>query len=122
MDPSIKQMNLTNLLHLALNSAPKANLGIVNFDILKTFLLELLKASNLQTFEIQLGEDEKTTNIIENALQTKDKHDSLIHLSNKEDNLNSYSEGDKKGEINNRTNKPSNISMSLSIFALCSSL
>jgi hypothetical protein len=106
-----KKMNLTSLLHLALNSTPKANLGIVNFDILKTFLLELLKASNLQTFEIQLGDDEKTTNIIESALQTNDKHSSYAHLINKVENFNGYSEDDKSTEVNNKTNKPSNISI-----------
>lgn len=51
-------LNLNNLVHLALSSSPQLG-GIVNFNILKTFLLELLKALNLQNYELKLSNDLK---------------------------------------------------------------
>ena len=63
-------LNLNRLVHLALNSSPK--LGIVNFNILKTFLLELLKALNLQGFEPKFNEeDAETQHLIEDAIQNE---------------------------------------------------
>lgn len=56
----INDLNLNNLIHLALSSSPKV--GVVNFNLLKVFLLELLKALNLQNYEIQLN-DEGTDSI-----------------------------------------------------------
>ena len=51
-------LNLNNLVHLAISSSPQLG-GIVNFNILKTFLLELLKALNLQNYELKLSNDLK---------------------------------------------------------------
>lgn len=50
--------NLNDLVHLAISSSPQLG-GIVNFNILKTFLLELLKALNLQNYELKLSNDLK---------------------------------------------------------------
>ena len=61
-------LNLNRLVHLALSSSPKV--GIVNFNILKTFLLELLKALNIQNFEPKFNDDFDAKNLIEDALQT----------------------------------------------------
>lgn len=47
----IRQVNLRHLVNLALSSSPKA--GVVNFNLLKVFLLELLKALNLQNHELK---------------------------------------------------------------------
>ena len=48
-----ESMNLYKLVHLALDSSPR--LAVVNFNLLKTFLLELLKALNLQQHEFKLN-------------------------------------------------------------------
>ena len=48
---TIRQVNLRHLVNLALSSSPKA--GVVNFNLLKVFLLELLKALNLQNHELK---------------------------------------------------------------------
>ena len=64
------ELNLKRMVDLALNSQPK--LGIVNFNMLKTFLLELLKALNLQNHEIKFADgDLETKSVVENALQTE---------------------------------------------------
>ena len=64
------ELNLKRMVDLALNSQPK--LGIVNFNMLKTFLLELLKALNLQNHEIKFADgDVETKSVVENALQTE---------------------------------------------------
>lgn len=64
------ELNLKRMVDLALNSQPK--LGIVNFNMLKTFLLELLKALNLQNHEIKLGEEDvETKTVVEHALQSE---------------------------------------------------
>ena len=64
------ELNLKRMVDLALNSQPK--LGIVNFNMLKTFLLELLKALNLQNHEIKFADgDVETKTVVENALQSE---------------------------------------------------
>jgi len=75
-------LNLNRLVHLALNSSPK--LGIVNFNILKTFLLELLKALNLQGFEPKFSdEDAETQHLIEDAIQSEfNEQDVTLPASN----------------------------------------
>ena len=71
------EINLTRLVHLALNSSPKV--GIVNFNVLKTFLLELLKALNMQNFEPKFGADDADTrSLLDEALLSEKQHDSLI--------------------------------------------
>ena len=48
---STNMVNLKHLVNLALSSSPKS--GVVNFNLLKVFLLELLKALNLQNHEFK---------------------------------------------------------------------
>jgi len=65
-----KDLNLNKLVHLALSSSPQLG-GIVNFNILKTFLLELLKALNLQSYELKLSGDDNeliNQNLVNNNL------------------------------------------------------
>ena len=73
-------INLTRMVHLALNSSP--NVGIVNFNILKSFLLKLLEALNLQNYEPKFGEDNDIVNLLDDAIKTEEQNDS-IHLSEK---------------------------------------
>lgn len=76
-------LNLNRLVHLALSSSPKV--GIVNFNILKTFLLELLKALNIQNFEPKFNDDFDAKNLIEDALQTE-LQDNNSYLDTSESN------------------------------------
>jgi hypothetical protein len=60
-------IDLTRMVHLALNSSP--NVGIVNFNILKTFLLELLTALNLQHFEPHFTDNNDIKNLLVDAIR-----------------------------------------------------
>lgn len=76
-------LNLNRLVHLALNSSPKV--GIVNFNVLKTFLLELLKALNLQSFEPKFNEDDNETKyLIEDAILNETDNDNFIDNANEQ--------------------------------------
>lgn len=74
------ELNLNRLVNLALNSSPKV--GIVNFNILKTFLLELLKALNLQNYEPKFGDDAETKSLVQDAIQNENQHDKILNLIN----------------------------------------
>jgi hypothetical protein len=76
------ELNLKRLVDLALNSSPKV--GIVNFNVLKTFLLELLKALNLQNFEPKFGDDHEAKSLVENAIEFEKNSDTV--LDSKESN------------------------------------
>jgi hypothetical protein len=94
------EINLKRLVNLALNSSPQV--GIVNFNILKTFLLELLKALNIQNYEPKFGDDLETKAIIEDALLSENQHDSLSSLiENNIDNNNESSSDNLKKSSNN---------------------
>ena len=71
------EVNLNLLVNLALSSSPKA--GIVNFNILKTFLIELLKALNLQNFEPKFSDVSESQVILE-AINNDAQHESLMNL------------------------------------------
>jgi hypothetical protein len=62
-------IDLSKLVNLALNSP---RVGIVNFNILKTFLIELLKALNLQNYEPKFGEDTNTKAFIQDFIKIND--------------------------------------------------
>lgn len=72
------ELNLNRLVHLALNSSPQV--GIVNFNLLKTFLVELLKALNLQYYEPKFGEDSAIKSLVNDAIQSQDEHEKYINL------------------------------------------
>jgi hypothetical protein len=72
------QLNLTKLVNLALSSSPKV--GIVNFNVLKTFLLELINALNLQNYEPKFGDE--TKNLVEDAIKNESQHDEILNLIN----------------------------------------
>jgi hypothetical protein len=64
-------LSLSRLVDLALCSAP--NVGVVNFNLLKIFLLELLKALNVQNHELRLDEnDQNAKSLIEEAISTSE--------------------------------------------------
>jgi hypothetical protein len=92
---SNEQLNLTKLVNLALSSSPKV--GIVNFNVLKTLLLELINALNLQNYEPKFGED--TRNLVEDAIKNESQHDEILNLisenispaTNQESNANASS-------------------------------
>ncbi|RNA31853.1 glutamine-rich 2-like isoform X4 [Brachionus plicatilis] len=86
------ELNLNRLVHLALNSSPQV--GIVNFNLLKTFLLELLKALNLQQFEPKFGEDSDINTLVNDAIQSEADHEKYVNLlSEKNDKKDSKSDG-----------------------------
>jgi len=62
-------VDLSRLVNLALNSP---RVGVVNFNILKTFLIELLKALNLQNYEPKFGEDTHTKALIQDFIKIND--------------------------------------------------
>ena len=70
------ELNLKRLVDLALNSSPKV--GIVNFNVLKTFLLELLKALNLQNYEPKFGDDLEAKSLVENAIEFEKNSDTVL--------------------------------------------
>lgn len=74
------ELNLNRLVNLALNSSPQV--GIVNFNILKTFLLELLKALNLQYYEPKFGEDSDIKILVNDAIQNEAEHEKYVNLLN----------------------------------------
>lgn len=79
MPVGIKQsdnINLNRMVNLALNSSP--SVGIVNFNILKSFLLELLNALNLQNFEPKFGGNEEIKNLIDDALKNESDQESFL--------------------------------------------
>jgi hypothetical protein len=88
------QLNLTKLVNLALSSSPKA--GIVNFNVLKTFLLELINALNLQNYEPKFGED--TKNLVEDAIKNEIQHGEILNLLNEND-IQKTQETDSKANI-----------------------
>jgi hypothetical protein len=69
-------LDLNKLVNLALNSP---RVGVVNFNILKTFLLELLKALNLQHYEPKFGDDSETKSLLQNIIKANEENDSIIH-------------------------------------------
>jgi hypothetical protein len=74
------QVDLNKLVDLALNS-PK--IGIVNFNLLKTFLVELLKALNLQNYEPKFGEsDIETKSLIQEVLKAQQQNDDSLSMLN----------------------------------------
>lgn len=74
------QVDLNKLVDLALNS-PK--IGIVNFNLLKTFLVELLKALNLQNYEPKFGEsDIEAKSLIQEVLKAQQQHDDSLSILN----------------------------------------
>jgi hypothetical protein len=85
-------LNLNRLVELALNSSPRV--GVVNFNILKTFLIELLKALNLQSFEPKFDDenDASTKAVLQNAITAENQQDKLLKLIN----LNDKSETNKE--------------------------
>jgi hypothetical protein len=99
------EINLKRLVNLALNSSPQV--GIVNFNILKTFLLELLKALNIQNYEPKFGDDLETKAIIEDALLSENQHDSLSSLIENNNNNNNESSSDNNNNNNNSNLKKS---------------
>ena len=74
-------INLNRMVHLALNSSP--NVGIVNFNILKSFLLKLLEALNLQNHEPKFGEDNDIVSLLDDAIKTEEQNDSIHNVSEK---------------------------------------
>lgn len=74
------ELNLNRLVNLALSSSPKV--GIVNFNLLKTFLIELLKALNLQHYEPKFGDDTETNNLVLDAIENEGQHDKILNLIN----------------------------------------
>lgn len=68
-------LDLNKLVNLALNSP---RVGVVNFNILKTFLIELLKALNLQHYEPKFGDDSETKNLLQNIIKANEENDSTI--------------------------------------------
>lgn len=66
----VDQIDLNRMVHLALSSSP--NVGIVNFNILKTFLLELLNALDLQNFEPRFGENNDIKNLLVDAIKNEE--------------------------------------------------
>lgn len=57
----VSKLNLKHLVNLALSSSPKA--GVVNFNLLKVFLLELLKALDLGSHEFKLDSSSMEPNL-----------------------------------------------------------
>jgi hypothetical protein len=102
------EINLKRLVNLALNSSPQV--GIVNFNILKTFLLELLKALNIQNYEPKFVDDLETKAIIEDALLSENQHviSSLI-----ENNTNDSSSDNNNNNLDSNLKKSSNNGISL---------
>lgn len=72
------ELSLQRLLDLALNSSPKV--GIVNFNVLKTFLLELLRALNLQNYEPKFGDDSAAKSLLENAIELEKNSDTVLDV------------------------------------------
>jgi hypothetical protein len=93
-----QQLNLTRLVNLALNSSPKV--GIVNFNLLKTLLIELINALNLQNYEPKFADDD-TKNIVDEALKHETQHDEFLHLVNNDNNINNT----RKESDNSNSNK-----------------
>jgi hypothetical protein len=92
------ELNLKRLVNLALNSSPKV--GIVNFNILKTFLLELLKALNIQHYEPTFSDgDQETKTIIQEALLNENHHQTLSSLIDQ--NSNRKGDGSDNKNLNN---------------------
>ncbi|CAF0811876.1 unnamed protein product [Brachionus calyciflorus] len=93
-------ISLNRLLHLALCSSPQV--GIVNFNLLKTFLLELLKALNLQHFEPKFSDDSNIQNLVNDVLQNQSNNEkfNLNNYHNDSNNLNNNLEAksDTKAE------------------------
>ena len=72
-NPNSKTMlDLNKLVNLALNSP---RVGVVNFNILKTFLIELLKALNLQHYEPKFGDDSETKNLLQYIIKANEDHE-----------------------------------------------
>ena len=69
-------LDLNKLVNLALNSP---RVGVVNFNILKTFLIELLKALNLQHYEPKFGDDSETKNLLQHIIKANEENDSVVH-------------------------------------------
>jgi len=67
------------MVHLALNSSP--NVGIVNFNILKTFLLELLNALNLQHFEPHFTDNNDIKSVLVDAIKNEGNNSGEEQLS-----------------------------------------
>jgi glutamine-rich protein 2 len=61
-------LNLQNLVNLALNSP---EVGAVNFNILKRFLLELLKTLKLENFELKFDGSDEDSNLMGDILSLK---------------------------------------------------
>lgn len=72
------ELSLTRLVHLALSSSPQV--GIVNFNLLKTFLLELLKALNVQHYEPKFGDDSDIKNLVKDAIQSEQHNEKYLNL------------------------------------------
>ena len=83
------QLNLTGLVNLALSSSPKV--GIVNFNVLKTFLLELINALNLQNYEPKFGDE--TKHLVEDALKNESQHEEILSLIDEGNNGSSSQQG-----------------------------
>lgn len=82
-------LDLNKLVNLALNSP---RVGIVNFNILKVFLIELLKALNLQNHEPKFGDDPEVKHLLtyiqkvnENQEQLNAVQDDVLHYDNEND-------------------------------------
>lgn len=80
-----RQLNLKHLVNLALSSSPKA--GVVNFNLLKVFLLELLKALDLQNHEFKLDPntlESSTAALLENEITASalDAANQSFHVNN----------------------------------------
>ncbi len=97
-----KDLNLTKLVNLALSSSPKV--GIVNFNVLKTFLLELINALNLQNYEPKFGDE--TKNLVEDAIKNESQHDEILNLINENSIRN-----DLKSGVNETAEPKTNISI-----------
>jgi hypothetical protein len=66
-DKMPNNVDLTNMVNIALNTSP--GIGIVNFNVLKSFLLELLKALKLDNFKPNLEENTEIIGLLDSALK-----------------------------------------------------
>ena len=68
-------LDLNKLVNLALNSP---RVGVVNFNILKTFLLELLKALNLQHYEPKFSDDSEAKHLLQYIIKANEDQDQTV--------------------------------------------
>jgi hypothetical protein len=91
-------LSLEQLVHLSLGD-PEA--GAVNFNVLKTLLLQMLKAMNLYNYKPTMSDDDQRT--VKEALTTSPRQDETL-VNDQENELKRKSERKKRDQSSDRLN------------------